>query len=376
MTHSRKRLIVALFVFIGILAISVTAYGAYHYKNKIRLTQADSEIIAEMDDLSQLEVQIEELQPDKSGYLPDGVTAKEINQINQSLKALKSTYADFHLNKNELKRPFAAYHNKREHASQEFSIIKFKFEVQEKVNKLYTDAAIDGTSVHRPPIADDVGQKQVDQTREFVVTGRKENSKWLKTVNDLIDEANDQVKQIAKTKEAIRKLNEGSQSDQKTFTEAYNSAKAEIDKIKNKTIKKALSKSLSKILARFLPAGNTTDFESSSLDEPATVSGGDGNSTSESIYSTGGGTNGGSGGRTISSTGNESGSNGAASSTVGPTNAGSSAESPASSSGTSSSNSSEPTKGSSGSSDPTGQDQGNSNETDPGVSSDTQPTAE
>lgn len=117
---------------------------------------------------------------------------------------------------------------------------------QEQTNGLFSEMVIVGGTVStNVAIKDDLKTDNVETAKNsYYKKGSK--SEWQKAINTLLDQADEQLKQIEKSKQMLEKVfkdNKVINIDQ----ENYDSAKTEINKIKNEKIKNELSESLKQV---------------------------------------------------------------------------------------------------------------------------------
>lgn len=124
---------------------------------------------------------------------------------------------------------------------------QLKTDTETAVNDLFEKAIIDNENAEKIAIKDDLQSETVKKVKEkyFVV---KTNDAWQININNMIENAEKQLKQIDTAKKAVEKVykdNKVVNTDQKNV----DAAKKEVDKIKNAKAKKELSDKLAKVKA-------------------------------------------------------------------------------------------------------------------------------
>lgn len=124
---------------------------------------------------------------------------------------------------------------------------QLKTDTETAVNDLFEKAIIDNENAEKIAIKDDLQSETVKKVKEkyFVV---KTNDAWQININNMIENAEKQLKQIDTAKKAVEKVykdNKVVNTDQKNV----DAAKKEVDKIKNAKAKKDLSDKLAKVKA-------------------------------------------------------------------------------------------------------------------------------
>lgn len=113
---------------------------------------------------------------------------------------------------------------------------KKQLEAQTAVNDLFTEVAIEGTSVESSPILSNrVTRNGLDEVRKSFYIQYESLNQWEQSINDLINDADAQMLQIEKAQEAISTvIAEPNENN-------YNSAESEVNLIKNDSIKQSLT---------------------------------------------------------------------------------------------------------------------------------------
>lgn len=117
---------------------------------------------------------------------------------------------------------------------------------QERINGLFGKPVVVGDTVlTNVAIKDDLKADNVETAKNsYYKKGSK--SEWQRAINTLLEQADEQLKQIEKSKQMLEKVFK----DNKVINidkENYDSAKTEIDKIKNEKIKNELSERLKQV---------------------------------------------------------------------------------------------------------------------------------
>ncbi|MGL9757226.1 hypothetical protein, partial [Enterococcus sp. DIV2324] len=139
----------------------------------------------------------------------------------------------------------SAFENEAAEVEKTMLALEKTFDKQQAANKLFQKTAINGSKITKDlPIADELKKETVDQVKKTV---DQPASDFEKSVLSLATEAENQVKQIDKAKQATAKVYKDKVVS--TDTKLYDAAKAETEKIKNAKAKKALNDQLTKVKA-------------------------------------------------------------------------------------------------------------------------------
>lgn len=231
-------------VALGLVAIALIGGGsAYAYsssQSKQKLEAAQAEVMKQ-------ETTLKSLNRDLKGYFDKKspsflVENMQESQVKDFKKEVEKTTS---LKETTPKVDHTSFDKEVEAINKTMTTLEKTFEQQQAVNKLFQGAAVNGAKISKElPITDDLKQETIDQVKKSV---EKSTSDFEKTVQSLAVEAENQVKQLDKAKQATEKV----YKDKVISTDAklYDTAKAEVDKVKNAKAKKALTDQLSKVKA-------------------------------------------------------------------------------------------------------------------------------
>lgn len=182
-----------------------------------------------------------------SDFLAKDVEEKQINdlkyQVSNEVLSENKKMNEVRLNEyNNLKNDVDERLKEAEKLSKSQSAINSLFKQDEK------EQALNGTNVNKElPITNDLNQSTLDELRTDIESV-KEPTSFDKQCIELIEIAEDQLKQISKAKTEVAKVFKDGKVTS-TDKKAYDTAKAETDKIKNAKAKKDLADQLAKVKA-------------------------------------------------------------------------------------------------------------------------------
>ncbi|OTN83922.1 hypothetical protein A5819_003472 [Enterococcus sp. 7E2_DIV0204] len=231
-------------VALGLVAIAVIGGGsAYAYssnQSKQKLEAAQTEVKNQEATLKALNRDLKGYFDKKSpSYLVENMQESQIKDLKKEVEKATS------LKETTIKVDHSTFDKEVEAVNETMTTLEKTFEQQQSVNKLFQGIAVNGAKISKElPIADDLKQATIDQVKKSV---EKPTSDFEKTVQSLASEAENQVKQLDKAKQATEKVYKDKVIS--TDTKLYDTAKAEVDKVKNEKVKKSLTDQLNKVKA-------------------------------------------------------------------------------------------------------------------------------
>ncbi len=238
----KTKLIITSVGVIAALAVGGSVYASNQSKQK--LDEAQKVITTKTTGLTDLEVKINKLFDDKdNNFLAKNVTKDQV-------KTLREEFDRLSIGKQTEKVDLKEYNKEAGDTEKALKALEKKVDAQTAINQLFKqekeNAALNGSVVKKDlSIVDDLKKETVESTKKEYY---KKDSKtaYDKAINDLIVNAENQVKQIETAKQAVSKIfkeNKVISTDHKL----YDTAKTETDKIKNAKAKKSLNDQLSKV---------------------------------------------------------------------------------------------------------------------------------
>ncbi|MBO0474888.1 hypothetical protein JZO86_14390 [Enterococcus ureasiticus] len=231
-------------VALSLVAIAVIGGGsAYAYsssQSKQKLEAAQAEVMNQETKLKSLNRDLKGYFDKKSpSYLVENMQESQIKDFKKDVEKATS------LKETTVKVDHSNFDKEVEAVNKTMTTLETTFEQQQAVNKLFQGAAVNGAKISKElPIADDLKQATIDQVKKSV---EKPTSDFEKTIQSLAGEAENQVKQLDKAKQATEKVYKDKVIS--TDTKLYDTAKEEVDKIKNEKAKKVFTDQLSKVKA-------------------------------------------------------------------------------------------------------------------------------
>lgn len=232
-------------VVLGVLGIALIAGGsAYAYTN----SQAKQQLEAAQTEVTNQEAALKTLNSDLKGYfdqkspsfLVENMQESQITDLKSKVK--KATTPT----ETTQKVDFSTFNQEAAEVETTMTTLETTFNQQQAVNQLFAGTAVNGAKVSKElAIADDLKKETVDQIKTTV---EKPTTDFEKAIKELATEAENQLKQLDQAKQATEKV----YKDDKvisTDTNIYDSAKTEVDKIKNDKSKKDLQTKLDKVKA-------------------------------------------------------------------------------------------------------------------------------
>lgn len=231
-------------VALSLIAIAViggsSAYAYNSSQSKQKLEAAQTEVANQEAALKTLNIDLKGYFDKKSpSYLVENMQESQIKDLKKDVE--KATT----LKETTTKVDHSTFDKEVEAVNKTMTTLEKTFEQQQAVNKLFQGTAVNGSKISNElPIADSLKQETIDQVKKSV---EKATSDFEKTIQSLTTEAENQMKQLDKAKQATAKVYKDKVIS--TDTKLYDAAKAETDKVKNAKAKKALTDQLSKVKA-------------------------------------------------------------------------------------------------------------------------------
>lgn len=238
---------------ISVVGVAIIAFGGtYAYgqsQSNKKLAEAKQELTVSTNKLVELDKQIIALLDSKdSNYLAKDVTQGEVDNLKEKVKKEINVFDVSNLSEKDT----GSYEKEMKKTTTDMDKLESAMDTQENINGLYklvdNKRAMNGIEVNTDlPIADELGKGQVTSVKKNYYKKEVTNS-YEKTVNELIDNAESQINQLEKAKTEVAKVYKDGKVIS-TDTKAYDTAKAETDKVKNEKAKKDLSDQLAKVKA-------------------------------------------------------------------------------------------------------------------------------
>ncbi|MFD2308646.1 hypothetical protein [Enterococcus termitis] len=236
---------------IATVAVLVVLGGSFGYKayadsqTKKQVEQAQVLVDKQSEEIKDLQVEIKALfNGEKSDFLNKDVSEETLSPIREKLDKIEKNYASVVLPTKEVKTK--DYSNYLSSCKESIMMIESMLVAQKDVNGLFGKAVIAGDTMTKDvAIKDDLKADTVKTVKDSYYN-KESKSEWQKAINGLLDNADNQLKQIEKSKQTLEKVykdNKVVNTDQKN----YDSAKSEIDKIRNEKAKKELADKLAKV---------------------------------------------------------------------------------------------------------------------------------
>ncbi|MEI5995621.1 hypothetical protein [Candidatus Enterococcus mansonii] len=237
-TKKTKRTVV-----LGMLVIALVGGGsayAYSSQSKQQLEAAQTQVMDQEAALKNLNSDLKGYFDKKSpSYLVENMQESQIKDFKKDVEKATS------LKETTAKVDHSTFDKEVEAINETMKKIEKTFELQQATNKLFQGTAVNGAKISKDlPIADDLKQETIDQVKKSM---EKTTSDFEKTIQSLTTEAENQLKQLDKAKQATAKVYKDKVIS--TDTKLYDTAKIEVDKIKNAKGKKTLMDQLSKVKA-------------------------------------------------------------------------------------------------------------------------------
>lgn len=238
-------------VTIATVAVLVVLGGSFGYKayadgqTKKQVEQAQVLVDKQSKEIKDLQVEIKALfNAEKPDFLNKDVSEETLSPIREKLDKIEKNYDSIVLPTKEVKTK--DYSNYLTSCKESIMMIESMLVAQKDINELFGKTVIAGDTVTKDVAIKDDLKADTVKTVKASFYNKEIQSEWQKAINGLLDNADDQLKQIEKSKLALEKVykdNKVINTDQKN----YDSAKSEIDKIRNEKAKKELVDKLAKV---------------------------------------------------------------------------------------------------------------------------------
>lgn len=238
-------------VTIATVAVLVVLGGSFGYKayadgqTKKQMEQAQVLVDKQSKEIKDLQAEIKTLfNAEKPDFLNKDVSEETLSPIQEKLDKIEKNYDSIVLPTKEVKTK--DYSNYLASCKESIMMIESMLVAQKDINGLFGKTVIAGDTVTKDVAIKDDLKADTVKTVKASFYNKEIQSEWQKAINGLLDNADDQLKQIEKSKLALEKVykdNKVINTDQKN----YDSAKSEIDKIRNEKAKKELADKLAKV---------------------------------------------------------------------------------------------------------------------------------
>lgn len=234
---------------IALILLGAVSGMAYVSQAQQKITQAQDTVDNRTLKLTELETEIGKLvNQEDPAFLAKDVTQKQIDQLQKVYDKETKAVETVAVSSKKLKKD--SYTKIKTNCQALLETATEKLATQQAMNDLYQQddkaVAMNGSDVKKDlPIANDLKKETVETAKTDYFTDKEEDA-FHKTVNELIINAENQLKQIATAKTAVEKVfkdNKVVSTDKKLYDEA----KTEVDKIKNEEAKKSLLEQLDKV---------------------------------------------------------------------------------------------------------------------------------
>lgn len=223
-------------------SIGYKAYADVQHQQKVEQALV---LLSEKDsDLKALYKKSEDLySKDKSDFLNKETTEESVTSLENELEKIVEKYKNVTFPEGVESEDSLNY---QEMNKELLSQAQTMLATQKVVNSLFGKIVIEGDAVSKDvAIKDDLKNDFIKSAKDSYYN-EETKSEWQKSINNLLDSAEGQLNQITKAKQAVEKVfkdGKVTSTDQK----AYDTAKAEVDKVKNEKAKKSLSENLTKV---------------------------------------------------------------------------------------------------------------------------------
>lgn len=213
----------------------------------------------------------------EKGFLIENVSTESIKEIENQIKSLNTitlTTKDKNLEVN-----IKSQDESIKDLENNYKLLNFQVEVQNRVNDLFNNDAINGGTVKKDlAISDNCNRESIEKiffdTKTLDGTFLKD-SEWTKAIKGLKEAALEQLKQIEVATQKANALFDKENVKGDVSQDAYNQAKGEVDKIKNEKAKKSLTDRLAKVAKKLEEKAQAEkEKQKAEAEAQATASGG------------------------------------------------------------------------------------------------------
>lgn len=233
-------------------AIVLGVGGTYAYaknQSSVKAAEATKELKQSTDNLKDLDKKINTLFDSKDpDFLSKSIKTKQLNDLQEQVDEKTKISKNKKYDKKELKQFESEATAVKEKMKKAKTAMQTLIDINGMYQQTQTAVAINGSDVKKDlPIADDL-------TTEIVAKVKKSDFKegatttYDKTINELLSIAENQLNQIEKAKTEVSKVFKDNKVVS-TDSTLYDTAKTEVDRVKNEKAKKDLQAQLDKVKA-------------------------------------------------------------------------------------------------------------------------------
>lgn len=234
---------------VAVLAIGGIGGTVYASQTQKKLSEAQSIVDKEQSSLKEIKVELQKLLDTKDKeFLAENVTNEQLTTLQSKYKSAMEKVQSLSVDPKKLKS--TDFSSEKNDCKDLLETIENKLSTQEAVNQLYQPkdktVALNGSKVTKDlAIVDDLKNETIQSVKKEHLQDTK-GTTFDKTVLELVNNAENQVKQIDTAKTAVAKVYKDNKVVS-TDSKLYDNAKSETDKVKNAKAKKALSDELTKV---------------------------------------------------------------------------------------------------------------------------------
>lgn len=243
MRRVKKKTVIIILIFIGIVVLGGTAYGVVQSNN---LKEAKLKIEEEQNTLDTISLTLASYQTE-GGYLTEDATMNNIEEIRNSLHSIKDSYADYQVKKDAIKNEIATIKADKKAIEEQLNELGNKLELQTAINALYTDRVLSNEGYKEVAIIKNLTDSDLSNVEKLALK-KKDDDDFYKAVTDAVVKAKGQLDQIKNAEGKVYDLIEDEKVVEKADRKGYDLAKTEVDKIKNKEVVKQFNKDLAIVL--------------------------------------------------------------------------------------------------------------------------------
>ena len=244
----KKRVTIIMSLVFLALIISGGIYAYTEHISNKNVEKAKEYLSENYKEIETVQVELESLKEDS--FLRKGLTAQDINKVEEHINSIKSSSSDYNLKKGDLEDEIAELSTNKDSLKKELSSINNQFKTQEAINALFNQEtlAIDGKDVNSDVvIKESIEATTIAELKETSLVEDEKNTDWQIAINTLIIEAETQLSKIETATSKVEELVKDGNVQSGVSIDAYNQVKSEVDTVKNENVKKELSDKLVKV---------------------------------------------------------------------------------------------------------------------------------
>lgn len=242
-----------MYIAVAIVTASITLFIVNEQSYSKKVEAVTSELSTHKKQLLKIETEIAALYADEhKQFLSIDVTQAKIDSLKQTIEKYKSE-AESHAKKVETLRKQDQETCQKELADitkldEKINEVQMIFDQTQAVNSLFSTPYIENAEINEEAIIiDDLNSEMIEEQKEKIELENLEENEFTSIVTQAMEAAGNQLSQIERARKVVEELYKDGKPTDKVTRETLESAKKEVELIKNEKAKKSFNEPLKAI---------------------------------------------------------------------------------------------------------------------------------